>query len=59
MNFQIKIIYNYIMDNIDDYLELLLDGFEVHDVIKFIEKDLGIKCIKIKNNNNNNKYRAS
>jgi hypothetical protein len=34
--------------DIDDYLELLEDGFTIVEVIRFIEKDLGIKCIKIK-----------
>jgi hypothetical protein len=34
--------------DIDDYLELLEDGFTIVEVIRFIEADLGIKCIKIK-----------
>jgi hypothetical protein len=37
------------MDDIDDYLELLEDGFKIVDVIGFIEKEYKIKCIKIKN----------
>jgi hypothetical protein len=48
MIFQIKIIYKYIMDDVEDYLELLLDGYEIEDIIRFIEKEHKIKCVKIK-----------
>jgi hypothetical protein len=37
------------MDDVEDYLELLLDGYEIEDIIRFIEKEHKIKCIKIKN----------
>jgi hypothetical protein len=47
-------------DDIDQYLELVMDGFEIEDIIKFIEADLGIKCIKIKDKKRVlNKYNAS